>query len=741
MFTKQLEHIITIDALKDAYRNINKKAFGLDEVDVGIFEEDFSVNIKELYNSILDGTYVPEPLKKIEIDKPNSTEKRPIALGSIKDKIIQRVLYDELNPYFDKNFSDKSYAYRANKSTLKAINRVTNYINQHYHWVVKTDIDNFFECIDHDILIDVLSSHISDKRIVKLMALFWDNGSFDRYDYVQHYIGVHQGDIISPLLSNIYLDMMDQYLEKQNISFIRYADDFVMLFHKEKEAKQSLDELKTFLSSIKLSLEESKTYITHINDGFTFLGITFEGKNKKVENERFQKTISKLFKLSKEKMPFFSYTQKLNSYLLALKNYYLKIVQNNHTQQQLLKDAIVESVAQKVYLSKTNKEIKTKKEFRILLEKIDFGLVFDEDIKHIQELVLAKGLQKYIANKTYDNSAKINKQKNKYAKKFATISTLHINKKGVMLGVSKNKFVLKEYGKVQKRYPLDKIKRIVFEGKGFALSSDVILKCAKHNISIDFIDRDYYPYASLITYQATMSQSIHKQAMILNTPKQLYLAKAFIKAKAKNQLNYIKYLNKYHSTLDNHIDSIESNIIKIKTAKSTNELMGVEGSISVMYWDAIRLIVDVEFEKRITYQAKDLLNSSLNYAYAILYGKVQEALVFAGLSLNISFLHALDKQKPTLTYDMIEQFRTFVVDRTIISMINKDEPIKLDKSGLLTKKSRQLIAKNIYEKLGSYTNYKKESRKIENIIYQKAYELSSYINQESKKYKGFIGKF
>ena len=130
-----------------------------------------------------------------------------------------------------------------------------------------------------------------------------------------------------------------------------------------------------------------------------------------------------------------------------------------------------------------------------------------------------------------------------------------------------------------------------------------------------------------------------------------------------------------------------------------------------------------------------------NTLQCYLYGKVQEALVFAGLSLNISFLHALDKQKPTLTYDMIEQFRTFVVDRTIISMINKDEPIKLDKSGLLTKKSRQLIAKNIYEKLGSYTNYKKESRKIENIIYQKAYELSSYINQESKKYKGFIGKF
>jgi CRISPR-associated endonuclease Cas1 len=310
-----------------------------------------------------------------------------------------------------------------------------------------------------------------------------------------------------------------------------------------------------------------------------------------------------------------------------------------------------------------------------------------------------------------------------------------------MLGINKNKFVLKQYGKVQKTYPIEKINRIIFEGKGFSLSSDVIKKCSNKNITIDFISRDYYPYASLITYKATLSQTIHNQALLLNTPKQLYLAKAFIKAKAKNQLNYLKYLEKYHDNLDNFITTIEKNLPKIKTASSINELMGYEGSISATYWEGIKNILDVPFEARITFGAKDIVNSSLNYAYAILYGKVQEALVFAGLSLNISFLHALDKQKPTLTFDMIEQFRTFIVERVVISMLNKNEPIKLDKEGLLTKKSRQLIAKNIYEKLGSYTNYQKKSQKIENIIYQKAYELADYINEKSTKFKPFIGKF
>jgi len=310
-----------------------------------------------------------------------------------------------------------------------------------------------------------------------------------------------------------------------------------------------------------------------------------------------------------------------------------------------------------------------------------------------------------------------------------------------MLGVSKNKFVLKKYGKVQNSYPFNKIKRIVFEGKGFSLSSDLIKKCADNAITIDFITHEATHYASLITYKSSMAQLVMQQAKLLGTPTHLHLAKAFIQGKAKNQLNYLKYLNKYHKLLAKQIASIEENIIKIKSANSVDTLMGLEGSISASYWSAIKLILDVPFEKRITFGARDKVNSSLNYGYAFLYGKVQHSLVHAGLSLNISFLHALDNNKPTLTYDMIEEFRTFIVDRTIISMLNKDEPIRLAKDGLLTKSSRQLIAKNIKEKLGSYTMWKKESKKIENIIQTQAYNLAKVVKGESKKYKPFIGKY
>lgn len=401
-------------------------------------------------------------------------------------------------------------------------------------------------------------------------------------------------------------------------------------------------------------------------------------------------------------------------------------------------EKILKSIKQGTYAPEPIRKIEIEKSDSNSKRPIGLSSIKDEI-----ELVISMAYEKYLANKTYkDSKAKINKKRNLYAKKFASDSTLHVTSFGHTIGVSKNKFTIKKYGKVQKHIPIEKVKRVILEGKGISISSNIIKICAKKDISIDFIGGDLMPYASLVTYKASMTQMVHKQALILNTPLQLYLARQFIKGKAKNQINYLKYLNKYHNLLNTHIKKMETTFkLHIPKATSSQQLMGYEGSISAVYWDGIKTILNVSFEKRVTYKARDIVNSSLNYAYAILYGKVQYSLVNAGLSLNISFLHALDKQKPTLTFDMIEEFRSFMVDRVIISMLNKDEPIRLDKDGLLTKPSRKLIAKNIKEKLGSYTMWKKESHKCENIIQTQCYKLARAIEEKSPSYKPFIGKY
>ena len=744
MFTTSLDQIFTTQNLKNSFLEITSKSYGLDDISYFEFKKELSKNIEDIILDIKKGTFTPEPLKKIEINKENSNEKRPLALSSIKDKLIQKTLYTSLRDYFETIFSDKSYAYRKDKSTIKAINRTTSYINQRYFWVLKTDIKNFFETINHDKLLKILDRQISDKRVIKLISLFIQTGSFRNIDYFEHQVGVHQGDILSPLLSNIYLDFMDKFIESQEIIHIRYADDFIVLFKEKGEAYNFKNILSDFLKTLDLSLNEEKTKVTHVKDGFIFLGIYFVGKNRFVDNDRLQKSISQLHKLAKTRLGFLAYIEEVNSYLMALKNYYLKIIIPNSTQHQLIKEHLIESISQKVFHKKASQKIKTKKEFKILLIKIKFDILFEtQEIPDKIELIIAKAFEKYLANKSYkDSKTKIDKKKNIYAKKFANDSTIHISTAGLYLGISKNKFVVKQYGKVQNSFAFDKVTRIIIEGKGISLSSDIIKKAVQNNITIDFINSDALAYASLITHKSTLPQNINKQAKILQTPQQLYLATQFIKGKAKNQINYIKYLDKYHKILDENISKMES-ILKtgVNKAQSVEQLMGFEGSISAIYWQSLRVILEAPFEKRVTYGAKDIVNSSLNYAYAILYGKIQHSLVHAGLSLNISFLHAIDERKPTLTFDMIEEFRTFIVDRTIFSMLNKNEPIKLDNDGLLTKSSRQLISKNIKEKLGSYTMWKKESIKIENIIQAQCYKLAQSIEDNTKLYKPFIGKY
>ena len=493
-----------------------------------------------------------------------------------------------------------------------------------------------------------------------------------------------------------------------------------------------------------LSLNKEKTKVVNINDGFVFLGVRFFGKNRCVDNDKIQKIISNLHSASKEKSNFIDYIDEINAILLTLKNYYLKIIPPNSPQITQIKEHLMDSLAQKIALYKQNKSINSKKEFTLYLEKIDFGVLFGQnEIKDKITLAITKGYDKYLSQKSYDNdSRKINQKRNFYATKIASDSTLHINQIGVYLGLSKNKFVIKQYGKIYKEFPISKISRIIVDSEHISLSSAVIWRCTREKIHIDFIDKHYIPYATLLAYNSVSTQTTHKQAMLLNTPAQLYLATSFVEAKIKNQTNYLKYLNKYHKSLTPNIQKLENILVrKLKYAKNTNELMGFEGSAAAIYWDGIKSVLPVEFEKRITFGAKDIVNSSLNYAYAILYSKVQECLYLAGISLHISFLHALDSTKPTLVFDMIEQFRTFMVDRVIVSMLNKDEPISLNKEGLLTDASKKLIAQNMKEKLGSYTMWKKESCKCENIIMQECYDLAHFINGESKSYKPFVGKF
>ena len=663
------------------------------------------IDIKKLKKELLNG-YIPTPLKQVNIK--TSSKIRPIKIATDKDKIIQRALLYELE-FIDKCLSDKSYAYRPKKSHLKAIKRVKHFINR-YDYVLKSDIKDFFENIDHSILVKILKKHLK-KDILNLVMLFFKNGSIEKFDYFSHNRGIHQGDVISPILSNIYLDIMDKFLEKNGFDFVRFADDFV-IFAKDKESLEKLQKkLTKLLKFLKLSLNLEKTYITSIDKGFSFLGIRFKKDIQTLENERFTKIISNI---SKHKyLKFDKFVDYLNNYYHIINTYYRQFLSTK--QKEALNKYLVDLITTKIKKSNLKKRD---------LKKLISKFIFLDDVDEIIDI-------------SFDVEKILQKQKRQISKKIAAISTLHIQKIGVFVGISKNKIVIKQKNKVINSYPISQIQRIVITSLSVSLSNKLLFVCVNRNIHIDFIYKNE-PYCSFIKYNSASTQLIHKQALLLNTPKHFEIAKQFLKGKLKNQINYIKYLSKYHIFLDENIKKMENIYQNFKQNQKIESLMGFEGSMAVIYWDSLAKVMRIDF-KRVTKGANDLVNSALNYGYAILYGEVQKSLILAGLSLHISYLHSLDKQKPTLVYDMIEEFRSFVVDRVIISMINKKEPLKI-KNNLLDETSKKLIAKNIYEKLESYTIWRKKSIKVRNIIQTQAYNLANSI-KEDKLYKPFIGKY
>ena len=743
MFTAQLSHFVTVENLKEAAFAVKSKAVGLDKESIWHYRHDEEA-LRILAEDLLEGRYVPQPFMRIEIEK-NETESRPLALASARDKIVQKMLASQLGFYFDAKFSDKSYGYRPGKGTLRAINRCRDFIKRGYRYAYKTDIDNFFESIDQQRLLVLLEREIADKRIVALIGLMLKNGSFKQFDYLEHYEGVHQGDALSPLLSNIYLDQMDKWLEENGIVFVRFADDFLLFFKKPKTHKSVVSKLNSFLSTIGLRLGEDKSYAASFEEGVTFLGCRFQNSHVLIDNERLQKKVSKLYAMAKKRWDIERFVSEVNSFTEALQRYYLKIITPESPQFSHLEHALMDAVSRRIAQGFESKEVRYKKDAKRRLESLMPLTQVSrlEQERFVSQIVdRAKSMARF-TDKDDKASASLGRKKQKYARKMAEASTLFVDQFGVSLGVAKNKITLKQKGKVVHTLPKNGCEHIIIQTKAASISSALIKLCAKQGIPIDFIDGRSRHFASLHTYR----QSYAKRTLLQlrareDEARTLGYAKAFIKAKLKNQANYLKYLDKHHKEVLDEVGRIRIIYGKIAAAGSVDELMGLEGSASALYWSALGKIVSdkVMFSERMTQGATDVVNNALNYGYAILYAEVQKALVKAGLALHVSFLHALDDGKPTLVFDLIEEFRTFVVDRTVFSMVNKEEPLSVDEKGLLTQKARRLVAKNVIERLGSFTVYKKESRRLKNVIQSQAYLLAKSIDEEVK-YKGFIGRY
>ena len=294
-----LSHQNIVEAIKRVKKN--KGASGIDGMSVdevtAYFNEHF---YKEIKPSILDKKYKPQPVRRVYIPKSNG-KMRPLGVPTVVDRVIQQAISQVLMKIYEPKFSEFSYGFRPNRDCHTAINKVLEYLNEGYEWVIDLDIEKYFDTINHDKLISILRENVNDSKTLSLIRAFLKAGVMENGLVSQYKMGTQQGSNCSPVLSNIYLDKFDKELEGRGLHFVRYADDCNIFVKSEVAANRVMKSVTSWLErKLFLKVSATKTKVVRPNKS-NFLGFTFwhskDGWKAKPSNDRFIKLYDKTRKV------------------------------------------------------------------------------------------------------------------------------------------------------------------------------------------------------------------------------------------------------------------------------------------------------------------------------------------------------------------------------------------------------------------------------------------------------------
>lgn len=266
--------------LRAAYEQVrrNRGSSGVDHETIEQFGRHLEENLEELRGRLRDGSYRPQAIRRVWIPKPGSTEKRPLGIPTVRDRVVQGALRQVLEPIFERDFAAQSYGFRPQRSHKDALRRVEELLKAGYTEVVDADLRSYYDTIPRSGLMERVKAKVTDGRVLDLVSSFLSQEVMEGLASWTPEEGTPQGAVISPLLSNLYLDPLDHLMVDLGYEMVRYADDFVVLCRNRDEALQALAELERWTASAGLQLHPDKTRIVDATQpgGFDFLGYHFE---------------------------------------------------------------------------------------------------------------------------------------------------------------------------------------------------------------------------------------------------------------------------------------------------------------------------------------------------------------------------------------------------------------------------------------------------------------------------------
>lgn len=266
-----LAHFLNEDFLKANYQELKKRtATGIDRVTVEEYGRNLDANISSLVTRMKAKAYRPQPVRRTYIPKPGTIERRPLGIPAVEDRIVQRAISKILSAIYEGRFLDSSFGFRPNRSAHQALDRIGKVIMfKPVHWVVDMDIEKFFDSVSHCWMMECLKQRIKDPSLLRLIARFLIAGVMEEGKYMETDVGTPQGGNLSPILSNIFLHyVLDLWFEriirpslKGYAHLTRFADDYIVVFEREDEAKAFEAQLKERLAKFGLKVKESKSKV------------------------------------------------------------------------------------------------------------------------------------------------------------------------------------------------------------------------------------------------------------------------------------------------------------------------------------------------------------------------------------------------------------------------------------------------------------------------------------------------
>ncbi len=224
---------------------------------------------------LLNGTYKPKPVRRVEIEKPDGGGMRKLGIPTVLDRLVQQAVMQVLQRQWDPTFSDHSYGFRPGRSAHQAVAQAQKYIAAGYSWVVDLDLEKFFDRVNHDKLMGQIAKRVEDKRLRKLIRAFLNAGVMENGLVSPSVEGTPQGGPLSPLLSNLVLDELDRELERRGHRYVRYADDSNLYVRSEQAGQRVMESITRFITHhLKLKVNETKSAVARPQER-KFLGFSF----------------------------------------------------------------------------------------------------------------------------------------------------------------------------------------------------------------------------------------------------------------------------------------------------------------------------------------------------------------------------------------------------------------------------------------------------------------------------------